>query len=84
MSDGRFAGRVAIATGSTQGVGAALLNRLADEGLRGAVVTGRDHDRGVEVVRALADKGCDAIFVAADLADADAVASIVPASPSSP
>ncbi len=73
----RFAGRVAIATGSTQGLGEALLHRLADEGLAGAVVTGRDRDRGTSVVEALAVKGCEAIFVPADLADADDVASIV-------
>ena len=83
MSDdrpsGRFVGRIAIATGSTQGLGEALLHRLADEGLAGAVVTGRDPERGAAVVEALVGKGCEAIFVRADLADADSVASIVPA-----
>jgi NAD(P)-dependent dehydrogenase (short-subunit alcohol dehydrogenase family) len=74
----RFAGRVAIVTGSTQGLGEALLHRLADEGLTGAVVTGRDLERGTAVVDALVAKGCEAIFVEADLADADSVASIVP------
>ncbi len=76
---GRFAGRVAVVTGSTQGLGEALLHRLADEGLAGAVVTGRHGQRGAAVVGALGDKGCDAIFVPADLRDADSVATIVPA-----
>jgi len=75
----RFSGRVAIVTGSTQGLGEALLHRLADEGLAGALVTGRDHDRGAAVVDRLAAKGCEAIFLAVDLAVADSVASIVPA-----
>jgi NAD(P)-dependent dehydrogenase (short-subunit alcohol dehydrogenase family) len=75
----RFSGRVAIVTGSTQGLGEALLHRLADEGLAGAVVSGRDSGRGAAVVEALAAKGCDAVFVAVDLNDADSVASIVPA-----
>ncbi|MGI9645517.1 MAG: SDR family oxidoreductase [Ilumatobacteraceae bacterium] len=79
MSEGRFAGRVAIATGSTQGLGEALLHRMADEGLRGAVVTGRDAARGAAVVTALEAKGCEAMFVGADLADAGSVAAIVPA-----
>ncbi len=76
---GRFSGRVAIVTGSTQGLGEALLHRLADEGLGGAVVTGRGQDRGRSVVEALESKGCEAIFVSVDLGDAASVASIVPA-----
>lgn len=75
----RFSGRVAIVTGSTQGLGEALLHRLADEGLTGAVVCGRNADRGSAVVDALAAKGCDALFARVDLADADSVTSIVPA-----
>ena len=76
---GRFAGRIALVTGSTQGLGATLLHRLADEGLAGAVVTGRSRERGAAVVESLAAKGCDAIFVPADLCDAGSVAAIVPA-----
>ena len=75
----RFRGRVALVTGSTQGVGEALLHRMADEGLVGAIVTGRNAARGVAVVEALEQKGCDAWFVPADLADADDVAAIAEA-----
>lgn len=66
----RFDSRVALVTGSTQGVGEALLHRLADEGLAGAVVTGRNAARGAAVVERLEAAGCEAMFVAADLADA--------------
>lgn len=75
----RFRGRVALVTGSTQGVGEALLHQLADEGLVGAIVTGRNAARGVAVVEALEQKGCDAHFVPADLANADDVAALAEA-----
>ncbi|MEL6892004.1 MAG: SDR family oxidoreductase [Actinomycetota bacterium] len=76
---GRFEGRVAIVTGSTQGLGETLLHRLAAEGLRGAVVTGRSVERGERVVADLESAGCEALFVAADLDRAESVAAIVPA-----
>ena len=74
---GRFSGRNALVTGSTQGLGRALLERLADEGLSGAVVTGRNAERGAEVVASLKDRGCEAIFVAADLSDSASVEGII-------
>ncbi|NNE95866.1 MAG: SDR family oxidoreductase [Acidimicrobiales bacterium] len=67
----RFQGRNAIVTGSTQGLGRALLERMADEGLSGAIVTGRSVERGNDVVAGLAARGCEATFVSADLADPD-------------
>jgi len=73
----RFEGRNAIVTGSTQGLGRALLERLADEGLAGAIVTGRNAERGAEVVEALRQRGCDASFIAARLDDAGQVAAII-------
>lgn len=73
----RFQGRVALATGSTQGVGEALLHLMADEGLEGAVVTGRNAERGEAVRCALQAKNVDAIFVPTDLADPDSVAELV-------
>ena len=76
MPEQRFAGRIAIATGSTQGVGEALLHQLADEGLSGAVVTGRNHHRGASVCAALAAKGCETVFVECDLSNADDVAAL--------
>ena len=76
MTGRRFEGRVALVTGSTQGLGATLVHRLADEGLAGGVVTGRNAEQGAAVAADLRAKGCDAIFVRADLADADDVVAL--------
>jgi len=73
----RFEGLVAVVTGSTQGVGELLLHQMADEGLAGAVVTGRSAERGEAVAQALQAKGCDAIYVQADLANTEQVDAIV-------
>lgn len=76
---GRFAGRVALVSGSTQGLGRAVLLEMARDGLSGAMVTGRDGDRGAAVCAELAELGCDAAFVAADLDDVDQVARLLTA-----
>ncbi|MGI9610115.1 MAG: SDR family oxidoreductase [Acidimicrobiia bacterium] len=73
----RFTGRNAIVTGSTQGLGRALVERLADEGLAGAVVTGRNATRGGEVVAELKRRGCVARFIPADLARSADVQNLV-------
>jgi len=68
-----FTGRNALVTGATQGVGEALLLRMARAGLSGAVVVGRNAERGQAVVERLNEHGCNAIFVAADLEDARSI-----------
>ncbi|MGI5454594.1 SDR family NAD(P)-dependent oxidoreductase [Streptomyces sp. CA-249302] len=61
-------GKTALITGSTAGIGAEAAGLLAEAGAD-VVVTGRDSDRGAAVVRAIADRGGRARFVAADLTD---------------
>ncbi len=70
---GLLAGKCALVTGGTTGLGLAIAGRFQDEGAR-VVITGRDHDLGERAEREL---GPDARFVAADAADPDAVAASV-------
>jgi len=65
----RLDGRVYIVTGSTQGLGEAMVLDLAEHGARGLVITGRNEERGRAVVDALKKKGAEAIFVGGELAD---------------
>lgn len=64
--------KVAIVTGSTQGLGEAIARRLVEEGLiEGLVVCGRNAGRGEGVARELTSRGCRTRFVQADLANLD-------------
>jgi len=60
---GILAGKAALVTGSTQGLGAAIARRFASEGAR-VVVTGRNRARGWAVARSL---GPGSRFIPADL-----------------
>jgi NAD(P)-dependent dehydrogenase (short-subunit alcohol dehydrogenase family) len=62
-----LAGRTALVTGSTSGLGAAVAGALARAGAF-VVVSGRDHTRGKDVVTRIAADGGSAAFVSADLA----------------
>lgn len=74
---GRFDGKVALVTGSTQGLGEAIADRLVDEGLSGLVVTGRNEERGARVAGRLNDAGCRTVFAVADLADPGSVGDLI-------
>ena len=63
----RFDGKVALVTGSTQGLGEAIARRLTAEGAAGVVVTGRNEDRGRRVAESLSAGGTEALFVQAHL-----------------
>jgi NAD(P)-dependent dehydrogenase (short-subunit alcohol dehydrogenase family) len=73
----RLVGKVLVVTGSTQGLGAAIARRGGGPGAAAIVVCGRDRERGEAVRDELAGVGCEALFVAADLADPDECRSIV-------
>lgn len=64
-----FAGKVIVSTGSTQGLGEAVLRLAAERGASGAVVSGRSRERGERVAASLAGNGCRAVFVPVELAD---------------
>jgi len=65
---GRLQGRVALVTGSTQGLGEGIATCLAREGAR-VVINGRSADKGIRVTAALRDLGADAHFIPADVSD---------------
>jgi NAD(P)-dependent dehydrogenase (short-subunit alcohol dehydrogenase family) len=70
--------RVALVTGATSGIGQATAFALADEGYE-VIVHGRDIVRGAETVKAIEARGGRARFVAADLSDSGAPATLAAA-----
>ena len=63
---GRLVGKVVLITGSTRGLGRDLALHCAASGARVAV-TGRTEQAGMEVVRTIAERGSEAIYVRCDV-----------------
>lgn len=65
----RLADKVAVVTGDTQGLGAAICDLLAERGLHGLVFCGRQRERGLQRQRQLGEPGTlEVLYVSADLA----------------
>ncbi|HTV71817.1 MAG TPA: 3-oxoacyl-ACP reductase family protein [Rhizobiaceae bacterium] len=64
-----LAGKVALVTGGSRGIGAAVAKRLAKDGANVAFTYARAADRAKEVVRAIEKLGREALAIAADSAD---------------
>lgn len=67
----QFAGKVAVVTGGTQGLGLAAARLLAQRGAAGLVICGRNEERGERAAAELRDLGCETRFVAADVGSVD-------------
>lgn len=63
---GRLDGKVALITGGTSGIGRATAVLFGAEGAK-VTITGRDEDRGAQVVGEVAEAAGEAIFVPADV-----------------
>jgi NAD(P)-dependent dehydrogenase (short-subunit alcohol dehydrogenase family) len=72
----RFAGKVALVTGATQGMGQAIALRLATEGAIVAVNRRPDLD-AEETLRLIGEAGGEAFDIAADMRDPQAVRAMV-------
>ncbi|NRA08064.1 MAG: SDR family oxidoreductase [Myxococcales bacterium] len=73
---GRLSDEVAVVTGSTSGLGAAIARRFVEEGAS-VLVTGRNVERGEALLAELAAAPGRAAFVAADLAEEEACTRLV-------
>lgn len=70
---GRLAGKVAIITGATSGIGESTARRFAEEGAK-VLIAGRNVDKGEALAREL---GSDVVFQAADVMHETEIAALV-------
>lgn len=76
MQNGRLQDKVAIVTGSTQGIGEAVAKGFAREGAK-VIVCGRGVEKGQRVTKAITDEGGIAHFIRFDLGDEASVVNLV-------
>lgn len=68
--------KVAVVTGSTSGIGEAIVRTFAAHGAK-VVVTGRNEERGIAIEQAITETGGHAFFLKTDLSDPEAPALLV-------
>ncbi|SEJ46176.1 SDR family oxidoreductase [Paraburkholderia diazotrophica] len=72
---GQFDSKIAIVTGGSQGLGAAIAALFVERGVRGIVICGRAKEKGEAKARELSQlgkaRGAQVVFVQADLANVD-------------
>src|SRR6266478_5769401 len=68
----KLANKVALVTGGSRGIGAAIAKRLAVDGAKVAITFTKGADSAAAVVKAIERAGGKAIAIQADAADADA------------
>ena len=63
-----LAGKIAVVTGGTQGLGEAIARLFAERGTAGLIICGRNAENGARVAKEISATGCPVNFVKADLA----------------
>ncbi|NLT15356.1 MAG: glucose 1-dehydrogenase [Clostridiales bacterium] len=76
QASGRVAGKVALITGSTSGIGRASAVLFAWEGAK-VVVSGRRTERGEAVAGEIRDRGGEAVYIRADMTREEDIQSLV-------
>ncbi|HSR72608.1 MAG TPA: oxidoreductase, partial [Kiloniellales bacterium] len=81
-TDAQLAGRVAVVTGGTQGLGEAIARLFAARGAAGLVICGRNAARGNAIAEELSAAGCPTRYQQADLARVEDCRAVVAAADS--
>src|SRR5439155_752076 len=77
MNINKLEGKIAIITGGSRGIGAAIAKRLAADGANVAITYTKGADAAASVVKEIERAGRKAIAIQADAADAEAVKAAV-------